>query len=212
MNTCQCNEAGAGMACVGQKRQGSGFRVFVTKSACFEMEGADVEEQTQGRIGQSERAMNDDGIAGGSAVTGRLLHWMWSRMMQCWPQRIKNEVFNLTILFMTLLSEVGVNVPLKPNLSRGTNSILFYCHYSDISQQSRWSLELRNLVSNSWQLLSRKAPNESVQGFNDPTRLMCNEISVLWCLGIWFSQTLPTSMWKPLDLQLKTDWLTQWCS
>ncbi len=76
MNTCQCNEAGAGMACVGQKRQGSGFRVFETKSACFEMAGADVEKQTQGRIGQSESAMNDDGIAGGSAVTGRLLHWM----------------------------------------------------------------------------------------------------------------------------------------
>jgi hypothetical protein len=40
------------------------------------MAGAEVEEQTQGRIGQSESAMNDDGIAGGSAVTGRLLHWM----------------------------------------------------------------------------------------------------------------------------------------
>jgi hypothetical protein len=38
-----------------------------------EMVGTEVEEQTRGRVGQSESAMNDDGIAGGSAVTGRLL-------------------------------------------------------------------------------------------------------------------------------------------
>jgi len=36
-------------------------------------ESMEVEEQTRGRVGHSESAMNDDGIAGGSAVTGRLL-------------------------------------------------------------------------------------------------------------------------------------------
>lgn len=92
MNTCQCNEAGAGMACVGQKRQGSGFRVFVTKSACFEMEG--------GRRGGANSRKNWAEWTcyerwrpcWWKCVTGRLLHWMWSRMMQCWPQRIKKNV------------------------------------------------------------------------------------------------------------------------